>query len=108
MIIIFKQKNPPKIQPFRLIFIATTILLLIDLIYFIYKVNFKPMKPKVDSNIKYEEDIFDIIELDYKAARIAANLFLLACSIYIFIFIDSLHKSIREWRLRLYYAAKLW
>ncbi|CRL07458.1 CLUMA_CG020427, isoform A [Clunio marinus] len=100
-----KTKNPSKIQPFRIIFIAATILLLLDLIYFIYKINFKKKDPQ--SIIKTEQDIFQLIEQDFKAVRILVSLLLLIMSIYIYVFVDSLHKCVRESRTRYYVVAKV-
>lgn len=84
------------------------VLVIVDLIVFIYKISCKRNKiDNQDSNIKYERDIFEIIEQDFKAVRIVVNLLLLFTSIYIFIFVDSLLESVKEFRNRLYAIAKL-
>lgn len=84
------------------------VLLIGDLILFIYKISCRKSKiENFEGSIKYERDIFDIIEQDYWALRIAVNLFLVFSSIYILIFVDSLYEGIKEFRQRLYAIAKL-
>lgn len=88
---------------------VSIVLLLIGLVHVIYKlINFKSSKPEdFEGNIKFEKDIFEVIEHHFNTIRIVLNLLLLVVSIYIFIFVDSLHKSIQEFRNRLYAVAKL-
>lgn len=91
-----------------MIFVAAIILLIIDLIYFIFKISFKKAKAdNVEGFVIIEKDFYEAIEHDYKAVRIIVNLLLLASSIYIFIFVDSLHKHVKEFRNRYYVVAKL-
>lgn len=104
-IFFFLQKNPAKIQPFRIIFIAAIFLLTGNLIHSIYH-YFRLKQPK-EGSISFDKDIFEIIENDFKLTRIVLNAFFLVSSIYIFIFVDSLHKTIKEFRRRFYVAVKL-
>lgn len=84
------------------------VLVIADLIFFIYKISCKKSKIEgFEGSVKYERDIFDIIEQDFWALRIVMNIFLLFSSIYIFVFVDSLYESIKEFRNRLYAIAKL-
>lgn len=88
---------------------VSIVLLLIGLVHVIYKINFKSNRAiDFEGNIKLAKDIFEFIEHHFNTIRIVLNVFLLVVSIYIFIFVDSLHKSIQEFRNRLYAVAKLW
>lgn len=88
---------------------VSIVLLLISLAHSIYKINYKNIKlDEIKANVTFEKDIFEIIEHHFNTIKIILNIFLLAVSIYIFIFVDSLHKSIQEFRSRLYAVAKLW
>ena len=84
------------------------VLVIVDLLVFIYRISCRKNKDEShEGSIKYERDIFEIIEQDYWVVKIIVNLFLLVASIYIFIFVDSLFESIKEFRNRLYAIAKL-
>lgn len=87
---------------------VSIVLLLIGLVHVIYKINIKSNRAiDFEGNIKLAKDIFEFIEHHFNTIRIVLNVFLLVVSIYIFIFVDSLHKSIQEFRNRLYAVAKL-
>lgn len=72
----------------------------VGFIVLIKKVFFKAEPPVEDS-------ILNIITQDYKEAFFIINILFFIISIYIFIFVDSLHKSIKEFRNRYYVVAKL-
>lgn len=82
--------------------------ILAEIVIFTYKVSlYTKQQVESDNSIKNEGDIFEIILQDYKTERFTVDLVLLIVSIYILIFVDSLHKSVREFRHRYYVVAKL-
>lgn len=84
------------------------VLVTADLLFFIYRITCRRTKiESFEGNIKYERDIFDIIEQDFWIPRTIVSVLLLFSSIYIYIFINSLIASVKEFRQRLYAIAKL-
>lgn len=76
------------------------------LIIFSYKLYADSSKPE-DKDLLFDKEILNIIEKYFTVIRIVVNVLLLFLSIYIFIFVDSLHKSVKEYRNRLYAIAKM-
>lgn len=89
-----------------------SVLVLLELFYYVYRIYNQPNTSEAKViypiySVNLEWDFFEVLERDYKAVRISASLLLLAWTIYLFIFIDSLHKTVKESRNRLYAVAKL-